>query len=120
MPNHLRSGRDKKEKEMKRKNKKNPKPVYKKPPAEDMDLSPSSSEAEEEADSLSHPLVAETEVAKNKAPSNDALDNSLSSFTSLIVFCSRTKSVFKEEGQEQLSLYDGGDTTGWSEEVSLP
>jgi hypothetical protein len=88
MPNDSRSRRDKNEKEKKRKartrktDKKNPKPLYKKPAAEDLDSS-SSSSAAEEAGTLFLSLAAESEVAGNKALSNEALET----FSPLLPLC---------------------------------
>jgi hypothetical protein len=47
-----------------------------------MDLSPSSSEVEE-AEALSFPPAAESEAARNKVPSKEAMDLSIFSFASL-------------------------------------
>jgi hypothetical protein len=65
MPNDFRSRRDKKEKEKKRKTKKDPKPVYKKPPSEDLDFI---SFDAEEALALSFSRTAESVAARNKTP----------------------------------------------------
>jgi hypothetical protein len=103
----------------KRKAKKNPKPSYKMSPAEGLDLS--SSEAEE-AEALSFSLTAESEAARDKAPSNEALNNSLSSIASLSSLA-EPKGSSKGDRNNSLSLIedeDGSSLSDCSEEVIPP
>jgi hypothetical protein len=105
MPNDSRSRRDKKEKEKKRKDKKNSKPLRRKPSAADSDTSSSDKDDThaEKALAISVSHIGGKAVTRKGNPSSEALDNSLSSFVSLLVFFSRSEGFF-EWRKEQLSL----------------
>ncbi len=84
-----------------------------------MDLS--SSEAED-AETLSFSLTVEGELARSKAPSNEALDNSLSSFASLSSLA-ESKGSSKRDGNNSFSPIedeDGSSLSDCSEEVTSP
>jgi hypothetical protein len=120
LPNDSRSRRDKKEKEKKRKAKKTPNPCTRNHQQKTWIPLPLS-EAEG-AETLSFFLTAESEAARTKALSNEALDKSLSSFAALSSLA-ESKGSSKRETNNCLSTIEDEDSSSLldcGEEVISP